>query len=171
MKKPIANFLLKAWKALRPNFLTLLELILYLAYESFCPFQSIDMMHSGFVYFGFRENCFWMLVLPRLKSTILHQCWECVSMESLWLNPLLLSSLITCSPTSQEHHNSQSVPTSNTTSMHLGLNFLPQCFYLIVIFLVCGKAVFPGLLMLSPPPLYPPPLNPSADHSQSSAGL
>lgn len=38
------------------------ELILYLAYENSSLFQGIDMMNSGFVYFGFRENCFGMLV-------------------------------------------------------------------------------------------------------------
>lgn len=107
------------------------ELILYLAYESSSPFQGIDMMNSGFVYFGFGENCFGMLVFARWQGRILYACWRCVSMESLWWNPILLSSLTTCFLTWHwTHRSAWRVPVSNIAYICLGLHFSAHCFRL-----------------------------------------
>ena len=92
------------------------ELILYLAYKSSSPSQGMDMMNSGFVYFGFRENCFGMHVFARWQGRILHWCWRCVRMDSLWWNPILLFSLTPCFPARHwTDHSAWSVPVSNIT--------------------------------------------------------
>lgn len=159
MKKPLAEFLLKVWKALRPNFLRLLSSSIF----SLGKLQSF----SGHRPDEFQFCLLWVQRLLLLDANFCHDkekhpilMLELCQYGILMVKSCLISSLIT--------HPQLTLSTTVlgvywfliALCMCLWLNFPSHCFHLMFIFRLCWKAVLPGSLTMSPPPLCPPPPNP-----------